>query len=136
MAKIAGPLTENTSEKIEFEWNNDMILAFEKLKESLCTSSVLVYSNYKNPFIVSTDSSSIAVGAVLSQLDYDGCEHAIQYATRNVNEAEKNYSAFVREALGIVFALKNFRHYLLCQTFKLYTKNQALKCVINLRNTH
>ena len=51
-----------------------------------------------------------------------------------MNEAEKNYSAFEREAIGVIFVSKKFRHYQLCQPFKLYTDDQALKCVINLRD--
>ena len=97
---------------------------------------MLVYPNYGKPFIESTDASSKAVGAVLSQLDDNGREHPIHYASRNLNEAEKNYSAFEREALGIVFALKKFRHYLLSNQFKLYTDHQAMKYVINLRDPH
>ena len=93
-----------------------MTLAFEKLKETLCTSSVVVYSNYNKPLTVSIDASSRAVGAVLSPLDENGREHPIQHARRNMNEAEKNHSAFEREALGIVLPSKKLRHYLLCQT--------------------
>lgn len=104
-----------------------MTWSFEELKESLCTPSVLVHPNYDKPFIVSTDVSSKAAGAVISQLDDDSREYPIDYASRNLNDAEKNYSAFEREALGIVFALKKFCHYLLYQIFKLYTDHQALK---------
>lgn len=135
-AKIAGPLTEKTSESVKFEWTGEMQEAFEELKNSLSSPPVLVYPSYDKPFIVSTDASNKAVGAVLSQLDDNGREHPIHYANRNLNEAEKNYSAFEREALGIVFALKKFRHYLLSQKFKLYTDHQALKYVINLRDPH
>ena len=77
-AKIAGPLTEKTTEKVEFEWNNDMTLAYGKLKETLCASHVLLYPTYKKPFIVSTDASSRAVFAVLSQLDDDSRKRPIQ----------------------------------------------------------
>lgn len=118
------------------ERDEDMAWGFEELKESLCTSPVLVHPNYEKPFIVSTDASSKAVGAVLYQLDEKDHEHPIHYASRNLNDAENNYSAFEREALGIVFALKKFHNYLLCQRLKLYTEHQALKYGINLRDSH
>lgn len=135
-AKIADTLTENTSEKIELEWTEYMPCAFDELKESLCTTIVLVYPNHEKPFIVSTDASSKAVGAVLSQLEYEGHEHTIHYASRSFNKPEKHYSAFEGEALGIVFTLQTLRQYPLYQRLNLYTDPQALKYVINLRDTH
>ena len=36
----------------------------------------------------------------------------------------------------MVFALKKFRHYILCQKFKYFTDNEALKYVINDRDPH
>lgn len=49
---------------------------------------------------------------------------------------EKNYSAFEREALGVVLALKRFGYYLLCQYFKLYNDYEALKLVLQIRDPH
>ena len=135
-ARIALPLTEKTSNNVDFTWTEEMQKSFGTLKEALCTAPVLVYPDYDKPFIVSTDASSRAVGAVLSQLDDEKREHPIHYASRTLNDAEKNYSAYEREALGIIFALKKFRHYLLCQKFTLYTDHQALKYVINMRDPH
>ena len=70
---------------------------------------------------MATDASSGAVGAVLSQFDENGREQPINYTSRSFNEAEKNYSTYEREGLAIVFALKKFRHYFLCQKSKLFT---------------
>lgn len=110
--------------------------AFQELKESLYTSPVLVYPNYEKPFMVSTDASAKVFGALLSKLDNYGRENPIHYASRILNDVERNYSAFEREALGIFFALKTFRHYWLCQKFNLFTDHLALKYVINLRDPH
>ncbi len=68
---------------------------------------------------------------MLSQKDENGREHPIHYAIRALNDAEKNYSTYRREGLAIVFGLKKFRHYLLCQKFKLFTDHEALKYLIN-----
>ncbi len=53
-----------------------------------------------------------------------------------MNEAEKNYSTYEREVLAIVVALKKFRHYPLCEKFKLFTEHEALKYMINARDPH
>ena len=110
--------------------------SFETLKQALTTAPVLAYPDFSKPFLVATDASSPAVGAVLSQLDENRREHPIYYASRSLNEAEKNYSTYEREGLAIVFALKKFRHYLLCEKFKLFMDHDALKYVINNRDTH
>lgn len=98
---------------------------FESLETTLTTEPVLVIPNYEKPFIVETDASNTAVVSVLSQLDDYGREHPIHYASRSLISSETNYSAFEREALGIVYALKRFRHNLLCQKVKCYTEHEA-----------
>ena len=46
--------------------------SFDTLKHALTTAPVLAYPNFSKPFLVATDTSSTAIGAVLSQLDEDG----------------------------------------------------------------
>jgi len=76
-AKISKPLADKTSDKVAFTWTDDMSTAFTQLKTALCSPPVLAYPDYEKEFIVSTDASSKAIGAVLSQADEDGREHPI-----------------------------------------------------------
>ena len=69
-----------------------------------------------------TDASSVGVGAVLEQGD-----RAIAYASRALNQAEQQYSVIQKECLAIVFALKQFRHYLLGRSFQLLTDHALLQ---------
>ena len=41
--------------------------AFDSMKEKHCTAPVLAYPKFSLPFILTTDSSKIAVAAILSQ---------------------------------------------------------------------
>ena len=68
----------------------------------LIQAPVLTYPDFKQPFIIYTDASGIGLGAVLSQLGTDGKEHVIVYASRSLNQAEKNYSITDQECLAIV----------------------------------
>ena len=72
----------------------------------------------------------------MSQKDDNGREHPIHYASRCLNNAEKNCSASEREALGVIFAPKNVIHYHSCQKFKFYTDDEALKYVLNMKDTY
>ena len=55
----------------------------------------------------------MSLGAVLAQKKEGGRVHPVQYASRTMTPAERNYSEGEREALAIVFALMKFRVYLL-----------------------
>ena len=58
-------------------------------------------------------------------------DYPIVYNSRKLNKAERNYSTTEREALGMVFALQKYQHYLLANPFIFYTDHQALKYLVN-----
>ena len=70
-------------------------------------------------FDLQTDASSIGVGAILEQ--------GGRVIRRALNQAEKQYSVIQKECLAIVFALKQFRHYLLGRSFELLTDHAPLQ---------
>ena len=49
------------------------------------------------------------------------------YASHSSKRAERNYSVIQRECLAAVYALKQFRHYLLGRHFKVYTDHAPLQ---------
>ncbi len=38
---------------------------FKKFKEALITSPILIYPNFEEPFLLTTDASAYAIGSVL-----------------------------------------------------------------------
>ena len=82
-------------------------------------------------FHVHIDASRIVIEAILTQLGDDGMDHPNTYSSRKLNKSEHNYSTIEREALGMVFALQKYRHYLLTNPFVFYTDHQALKYLVN-----
>ena len=68
----------------------------------------------------------MGVGAVLSQLDDDGVEKPLAFASQSLSARECNYSTTEKEACAIAYALRHFRVYLLGRQFKLVTYHQAL----------
>jgi hypothetical protein len=65
---MAKPLTELIKKDITFSWGERQQNAFEKLKEVLCSDTVLAYPDFSKQFILTTDASKIAVAAILSQV--------------------------------------------------------------------
>lgn len=86
---------------------------------------ILIFLDFSKEFILTTDASDYAIGAVLSQGPV-GKDRPIAYASRTLNSTEENYSTLEKEFLAIVWAVKHFRPYLYGRKFKLYTDHQPL----------
>jgi hypothetical protein len=124
-AHIAKPMTQLTRKDKKFDWDKQCQEAFETLKHELSTTPVLAYPDFKLHFIVTTDASKIAIAAVLSQVQ-DGVERPISFASRQINTAERSYSASELEMLDLVLATKYFRCYLYGKKFLVRTDHAAL----------
>ena len=81
-------------------------------KEVLSSEQVLVHFDPNKPIVLSVDASSYGIGAVLSHRMEDGSERPIEYASRTLNPAERNYAQIEKEGLAIVFGIKRFNLYL------------------------
>jgi len=59
--------------------------------------------------ILHTDSSGKAVGASLGQLDGDGVEQSLAFASHKLNPAQQIWSTIEREAYAVIWALNKYR---------------------------
>ena len=75
-----------------FNFNEDCLSAFRRLKEALISAPVMQGLNWELPFEVICDASDYAVGAVLGQRK-DNKSYAIYYASWTLDEAQVNYAA-------------------------------------------
>lgn len=66
VAAIAKPLHDLTKKGSLFKWTDDCQTAFDILRKKLSTSPVLAHPDFKERFILDTDASNYAIGAVLS----------------------------------------------------------------------
>ena len=71
-------------------------------------------------FVLDTDASSHALGAVLQQWQ-DRVLGIIGYASRVLNLAETCYCTTRKELTGIMFGLKYYQHFLIGKHFELRT---------------
>src|SRR6266511_941893 len=126
-SKIAKPLNELLKKGKQFEWTESQQKAFEELKEKLIQYPILSYPDYEKEFILITDASGRGLGAVLSQLNDEGKEIVIAYASRSLVQAEKNYPITDQECLAIMWAIEHFHKYLIGKKFMIITDHSALK---------
>ena len=62
----------------------------------------------------------------MAQLDSDGRERHISLRSKKLNAAEQKYAVYELEALGVVYSVRKFRHYIEGTTFRLVTDHNAL----------
>ena len=125
-AKIAEPLSKMTKKNTPFMWTDETEQSFEELKKALLDVDTLAYPTPGIPCILDTDTSNVAVGAVLSQM-VNGVEKPIAYFSRVLNGTQRNYCPTRREILAVITSLQHFRHYLLCNKVILRTDHHSLK---------
>ena len=81
-----------------------------------------------------TDASLAGLGAVLSQKGDKGHLHPVAYASRALHKHERNYHVTELETLGIVWAAKYFRAYLLGHHCLVLTDHAACTSLLNSSN--
>jgi hypothetical protein len=134
-AETAKPLTKLTRKGQKFNWGPSRQEAFDELKTKLCTTPVLAYPNFDLPFILTTDTSKVAVVAILSQVQ-NGLERSVAYASRQLNKPEQAYSASEAELLALVWAAKHYRCYLYGERFTVRTDHAALTYLKTFSDTN
>jgi hypothetical protein len=83
--------------------------------------------DFNNVFILHNNWSAFGIGAIIGQLDEEGKEYIIAYASRSNNKAKSNYFSYEGESLIVVWAVMHFRPYLYGTKFTLYTDHSPIK---------
>ena len=131
-AEVAHPLTGLTKKGVRFKWGEKCQAAFDLLKTTLLSPEVMAYPNQVGTFVLDTDASLEALGAVLSQMQ-DGMERVVAYGSRTLSKSEWNYCTTDRELLAFRFFLEHYKHYLLGRNFLVRTDHQPLRYLFSLK---
>ena len=126
-SRIASPMHALLHKSVPYIWDTLCQHAFEELQTRLVTAPILVYPDFTQPFLLQTEWSQEAVGAILSQKGPDSLERVVAYASRACQPAEKSYAPVHGECLAVVWAVKLFRPYLYGHLFHIQTDHHALK---------
>ena len=137
-SRKAAPLIRLTTGAAKWdggEMDNEAKDAFETLKKDLTTEPVVTLPKKDRPFVVYTDAAlgdknnPGGLGAMLVQIDKSGTEHTIAFASRSLKQHEKNYSAFLLEKAGVVWAIDYWSYYLIGQRFIVKTDHRPLEAL-------
>jgi hypothetical protein len=127
---ISAPLDALRNAKGTFVLTDLQKRSFDAIRNLIAQAPALSFPNFKEPFYVATDASNVGIGAVLYQLpngkDDESKVHYISFQARALHKHEKNYPAYKKELLAIIFALMKFHQYLWGRKFTLYTDHRPL----------
>jgi len=88
-------MTQRLKGKATVKIDEEYSRAFETCKPLLCNDPILQYPDFNKPFILTTEASNFAIGAVLSQgsLNNDKfVSFAIRHRDKLLNSRERNAS--------------------------------------------
>nr|GEU39235.1 putative reverse transcriptase domain-containing protein [Tanacetum cinerariifolium] len=106
-SKIAKPITKLTQKSVHVEWGDEEEVAFQLLKQKLCSALILALPEWIENFIVYCDASYKGLGVVLMPND-----KVIAYVSRQLKINEKNYTTHDLELGAIVDYVYEIRYHL------------------------
>ena len=111
--------------KEPLNWSDASEVSFSRLKDKLCHAPILRLPDPSKVFVVRSDASDSALGAVLLQYHGD-VPHPVAYASRKLLARKIKYSTIERELLALVFAVRKFKYYLIGQSFMIEVDHKPL----------
>eukprot|EP00873_Tetraselmis_striata_P007045 jgi/Tetstr1/427309/TSEL_017478.t1 len=124
---VKAPLTALTKKDEPWKWGAAEQQSFDAIKAMLVSAPVLRHPDWRRPFVMHTDWSRAGVGACLSQVDDNGVEYAVSFASRMNTPVEADLSSYEGEVGAVVWAVQRFRYYLYGNHFQLITNRKAME---------
>ena len=118
---ITWPLNDLTKKGQQWTWTGKEQCAFNMLKDLCVTYPVLRTPKWSWQFILETNASGYALGAVLMQ-EFNDKVHPIAFNSQSLLPAEQNYDAHNKELVGVVYGFKCGRPFLLGTQHTVYVR--------------
>jgi hypothetical protein len=126
LTDVTEPLRGLLCSKSDWLWGPPQSSAFEKIKQLLCSSSVLALYNPESETKVTADSSSYGLGGTITQKASDGTWRPVAYASRSLTPTEGRYAQIEKEALASTWACEKFQDYLIGMKFTIETDHKPM----------
>ena len=130
---LLDPLHKISGSKSKFQWTEVENEAFNRIKEVILNSVMMAYPK-EDPsctMFLSTDSSDIGWGGVLSQLDERGIEKPLGFCSGAWKGASERWDIRNKEFHALVNSLDYFYEFLFARNFVWRCDNQALSFLKN-----
>ncbi len=124
--EITEPLRRLERKDVEFKWGPTEQKAYDKLVDAIANAPALAHPSPSAKLELYTDASDVGIGAVLVRVMEGGERRPIMFFSKALNEAQKKYSTYRKEALAIHSALRKMRKLLGTAMFDLFTDHRNL----------
>ena len=127
-AGLAKPLTDLTCNEIpvDIPWGEEQERAFQRLRNAMCSSPVMMSPRFGEPFSLQTDASCTCVGCCLGQWDEAGNEHPIAYASQKLSATQCNWAVIEKEAYAVMWGLQKYRSITFGSEITVYVDHNPL----------
>ena len=122
---VMAPLYSLLKKGVKYIWNKGQETCFNTVKNLFKKDNVLKLFNPKLPTAVECDASMNGIASVLLQL-HNNQWLPVQFASRTLQPAQRNYANIDREALSVLFGVEHFSNYLLGGKFVIRTDHRPL----------
>ena len=93
LSSVLAPLHELLRKETHWHWGKEQMQAFQKSKDFLKSSGLLVHYDGQKKLTLACDASQYGLEAVLSHRMDDGSEHPIAYASRTLSSRKKLFQS-------------------------------------------
>jgi hypothetical protein len=111
-------------EKIVWQDRHEQSLL--KLKRCMTSSPILVAPNPDKDYVLTCDATQYTVAGILSQLDDQGQDRVVAYASRKLLPRERNYPTIERELVAICYCLEHWDQYVYGKHIQVFCDHRPL----------
>ena len=124
-ATVLKPLQNLLKKDVTWNWSSTQQESFENIKLLLTSAPVLSFYDPQKSLTVENDASEYGIGSAMYQ---DG--KPIAFASRSLNQAERNYAQIEKEMLAVLFGLEKFHYYTFGRHVNVITDHKPLEAIV------
>ncbi|KRX13994.1 Uncharacterized protein T07_4146 [Trichinella nelsoni] len=110
LAELCSPLNKLLRKDTRWNWTGEHTKAVERAKRLLNSPLLLTHYHPEWPIVLAADASNEGIGAVVYHRLSDGTVKVIAHASKTLNAAQRNYGQIEKEAVALVYRVKNFHN--------------------------
>lgn len=126
------PLYNLMKKNVDFVWTDAHQEAFDKIKDLITNSPILTMPNTTGEFTLESDTSKVATGCALFQLQKEK-QNLVAFHSKRLLDSASRYGISELEMHGLYINIKAFEHYLRGVRFNVIVDHSALVYIMKAK---